>query len=1060
MGGMNLTSLVARRWLAIGVILVGVALGCWATAQWDWIRQEVFWRQRDYDALLPLLEKQEESQRDARWYFRYLTAQQAVMDSAAFEAWWPRLGERDARAAEGIGDFWMQQGRWELAARSYRLADGHSSSYIQQRLRTLQAIREGIQLIRKGNFCYNRGMLDSATIYYRRAVDRLVTTPAELSAYRARYNLIMAQAAAGRLSRPAAAYQRLYRELRGKGYIRMEINLLNNLGILAKRRGEFDRARAYYREALTLAKKVGDIDAQLMIGINLGTQSLDEGNLTTAELELRQVLTLMQKVGEEGRYRANALWNLAMIDYYRGYYRSALQKVKTALQWDHQYRDTIGLCYDYFGMGKIYWGMGLWDESLENLNRSLDLQERTRYAWLKASTLGQIGMVYKQMGLYVQAEERLLEALKIDQRVDDKLSQIQTLFQLVDLYRQIGQLHKAQRYLNRFHRLMLTTGYHLGEVEWWLYKGQLAFSLQQNDSAYYYLNRLLKEFTGATYVKNRTKALLLLGQLAMRQGNGVLAREYGEQALRLVQSHNVAMLLFEVYSFLAEVYRKTGDHERAREIFWAGQNWVSAYATYLTVSPSPDEPFQEMRDFYKKHVRFWYRQGELGKAMAVYWRNTSLLHWQPPPKEADSRTPGRELRELNHRLSTLHRLMNEPDLTEAGKATIRKKLSEVQERLEEQWAYLRMQASSHAVKRLFPEDMAAVIPELSAERMNESALVIPLIYPDTLIYLLKTRTREYALGIPIKEQAFHQFTKFMVALIEEEIQRPSSGLLREHLLRYYNRWIRPVDEWLQEQGVRRLWVALEDGAAMLPWYMIFDGNAYLTQKYRIAYLLPEMAKSLDDTSSGVRISPAETTLLGMAPFPEEMTASLNEVLAVAARFPGKHFVAIGPEATEAFFKQHLPSAGVVHLATHAQLSTYQPIFSYLQFRADETNDGRVYLFELESLPLQATFVNISACQVINVYKTRAASGFLLPFNFAVQFLKQGAKNVLASPFYLPDQFAAQFSQYLYGQLQRYSVGEAFQNTQEYFIQQGISPAWWGNYFWLTHFHRETAAEIG
>ena len=82
---------------------------------------------------------------------------------------------------------------------------------------------------------------------------------------------------------------------------------------------------------------------------------------------------------------------------------------------------------------------------------------------------------------------------------------------------------------------------------------------------------------------------------------------------------------------------------------------------------------------------------------------------------------------------------------------------------------------------------------------------------------------------------------------------------------------------------------------------------------------------------------------------------------VGQREPGSTVLVRG-EATEAQVKKLLGGAGVVHLATHGELSEDDPLSSAMLLVPGSGEDGRLEVREVFALDLHARLVVLSACE--------------------------------------------------------------------------------------------------
>ena len=97
--------------------------------------------------------------------------------------------------------------------------------------------------------------------------------------------------------------------------------------------------------------------------------------------------------------------------------------------------------------------------------------------------------------------------------------------------------------------------------------------------------------------------------------------------------------------------------------------------------------------------------------------------------------------------------------------------------------------------------------------------------------------------------------------------------------------------------------------------------------------------------------------------PPDLPSVARELHHFERRFPSA-LVALDDAATESSLYRSLGSARLLHLASHAFVAESDPLNSYIQLSADpdSTEDGRLYLHELLSRPLNASLVVLSGCR--------------------------------------------------------------------------------------------------
>lgn len=131
---------------------------------------------------------------------------------------------------------------------------------------------------------------------------------------------------------------------------------------------------------------------------------------------------------------------------------------------------------------------------------------------------------------------------------------------------------------------------------------------------------------------------------------------------------------------------------------------------------------------------------------------------------------------------------------------------------------------------------------------------------------------------------------------------------------------------------------------------------------------------------------------------------------------------------------------LIHLACHASCDSRSHSLSHIRVSNDfkiSLNDMGNYLVDSENEPLVFggyPLVILNACETGNLNP-------LYTSFFAKEFLKHGARGVVATECEVPDAFAADFAQQLYGHLlDGKPLGESLLATRRYFLEKYHNPS--------------------
>jgi CHAT domain-containing protein len=161
-------------------------------------------------------------------------------------------------------------------------------------------------------------------------------------------------------------------------------------------------------------------------------------------------------------------------------------------------------------------------------------------------------------------------------------------------------------------------------------------------------------------------------------------------------------------------------------------------------------------------------------------------------------------------------------------------------------------------------------------------------------------------------------------------------------------------------------------------------------------------------------------VLALAPHPERLPASRQEIAALARGADREAGTRTGGAATESVFRREAPTRRLIHLATFGVLNKQNPLFSFVDLAPDRDHDGRLEVHEVFGLTLVADLVVLAACQ------TALGSGALTDVpagddwvGLSRAFLTAGARSVMASLWAVEDRATATLMQRFY---QRYAPG--------------------------------------
>ena len=224
--------------------------------------------------------------------------------------------------------------------------------------------------------------------------------------------------------------------------------------------------------------------------------------------------------------------------------------------------------------------------------------------------------------------------------------------------------------------------------------------------------------------------------------------------------------------------------------------------------------------------------------------------------------------------------------------------------------------------------------------------------------------------------------------------------VQDHLQKLYETLIQPVESLLV--GAASLVFVPSDFLHYLPFHALFDGAAYLVDRFVISYAPTATIYRL--FSEREQRSSDGALLIGVpdeaAPLIAEEIESIGSVLPDAKSF-------VGPAATKECLTREMETSGIIHIASHATFRPDNPMFSSLQL-----HDAALNFFDIYSLRTSANLITLSGCGtgLSNVVAGDELLGLIRGFLYA------GATSVVLSLWDVNDRTTADLMKSFYGYL--------------------------------------------
>ena len=795
---------------------------------------------------------------------------------------------------------------------------------------------------------------------------------------------------------PAA--RSLFEEAAGlRAQLKDEVSLADqyrNLGrIFDLRLNQFAVAERYYAKAQELYARNGSSALEAEAILDRGRCQRLLGNFPAADGLYREALgrtgnadlkTRMRIVLEKG----NNAW-------FQGRYQEAfdlreqVEKAAVTENWPLEQvmaKNTGGL---------IWWTLGDNKRALLELKEALSRADRLEARRDEsATTLNNIGLVQRESGDYRGAVGTLEKALAIDRALGSRWAIAYDL-------RNLGQTR--------------------------LKMGDPGGAL-----------RLLAEAAGLADAigdrVNQAKIHLALGDAHALSRMNAEATESYRRALGLADSMLVREVHWRALLGLARLQQGEGKSLDAVESYKKALDTVEGLRAEIRLDQLKDGFLADKMDVYSGLVGLLVDLGREDEAFAVAERSRArnLIDILGRQRLSLSGAGDQELYDRQNRLR--EQILEQEQLSvQSVSAAERGMYGEALERLRADYRDLLLD-----IERRRPELLSLVkVPPLTGadvQALLEPGVALLSYYqlPDRLLCwrLERDRSKLYVLKVSAAELA-GKISGYRRMLQNLEPLEKSSRELYDLLL----------SQPLTGAGdIRSLGIVPHGSLHYLAFSTLYDGKNYLVDRQTLFHLpaasVFRHTQSRRQAQKNLRILAIGNPDLGSAsldlPFAEKEAGTLRWNYSDVTTLTRER-------ATESWVRENVGSFGIIHLASHGEFDTVNPLFSSVRLAKDAKADGRLQAEEVFGLDIKADLVVLSACQtgLGDVKSGDDVVGMNRAFLFA------GTHTLMSSLWRVSDVSSAILMKQFYRDYSRSNKAEALRLAMLHVRNRYPHPGYWG-----------------
>jgi len=781
--------------------------------------------------------------------------------------------------------------------------------------------------------------------------------------------------------------------------MRLEINTAYIHTLL----GDQHQALQLYQSALATAEKLGVAGEKF-----LGTLFMNIGYVHEAFGDFPQALFFYKKahshylVRNETRNIINVEKNIATIALVQGHYRSALRMLNDLLvrglkqfpREDESVRDSLAECY-------------------LNLNQ------------------------------YAKARDLAQQALKGYRSFNDTYKSARTLLHLATAEVELGNFATALSVLDEASSIFTS----LGSPTWGmiarLRHAQIVFRQGDIDHAWREARAAAKCFETQGQEVNYASACILIGQIALAQGDFAYANSHGTHALKVAQHYSVPSLRYAAHLLLGRVANATSSFQRALRNFRAAAATIDRVQRGLTITmrsgflENKGEAWHELIGLYLELERIDCAFDALERAksqvMVNYLANREQFRWSR--EEPESRILIDELERLRAEHQVFYQLAFNPPREKNTVDDVLSKdvLGEVSMRERQMRAITeKLYLLSHSDNDT-SSSFNSFLPQIQAS-IDERTLLLEFYDDGAQLWAFVLDGQSCKVQpLPVKTEQLKQLLDQLKSNITAALSlEPNSlavmrlTLLAQRLLqRLYTKLLEPLE--IQKFGRERMLIVPYGALHYVPFHLLHDGSSYLIEDYEIVTL---PASSLV-TRSSPRRSPG--ALIISHSWDGRLPHTITEAQIVQNLFSG--VLHMEQAATRDVLRAE--PTQILHIATHGQHRLDQPDLSYI-----ELSDGQLYADDLLQQDLSYELVTLSACETGRAQV--AADEELIGIGRGL--LYAGAGALILSMWQVADTSTVTQMELIYEALRAgKSKAAALRDAQKFILAKSrdLHPAFWG-----------------
>ena len=263
--------------------------------------------------------------------------------------------------------------------------------------------------------------------------------------------------AIGDYAQAQQAVERALAAARATGDILDEAQALSQLGLIARRQGDYETAQGWYQQAFEifhLKEKLTDEEAVAFVQTLNGFANVfrQRSEFDKAEACYYRALTILgEHTDRQGE--AEVFNGLGSVAYYQRNFADAIRYHQQALETRRAIGQRAGEGISLYNLALAMQELGDYSQTESYYTAALAIQQAVGNRWEEGNICNGLGVLYQSVGDLPQAENILRQGLQVTEEIGDQAGQAYILANLGLVVRDQGDLAGAGQMLNEGLRL-------------------------------------------------------------------------------------------------------------------------------------------------------------------------------------------------------------------------------------------------------------------------------------------------------------------------------------------------------------------------------------------------------------------------------------------------------------------------------------------------------------------------------------------------------------------------------------------------------------------------------